>query len=104
MSNRTNTAMPADLIESAHTLLINAVIRQAVAQAPGSAVEDRKIKKVRADESRSGDIELTSRRHLNQNLVIDRVEAYSEVSVLIFYVGHDSPREVMSDRILTVAR
>lgn len=102
--HNTNTAMPADLVDEANTLLINSIIRLAVAQSPGAEVESRKIKKVRAEDVRPGDIELTSRRHLDQNLVIDSVEEYSEVSVLIFYVGHDSPREVMGNRILTVAR
>lgn len=84
--------------------LVNQIIRDLVAQAPGAEVDDRTIKKVRADQVRSGDIELTSRKHLDQNLVIDRMEEYSNIAVLIFYVGHDSPREVLSDRRLTVAR
>lgn len=104
MKNRVSTAMPTDLVTEANDILVNSIIRAAVAQAPGAEVEERKIKKVRADEARSGDIELTSRRHLDQNLVIDRVEEYTEMSVLIFYVGHDSPREVLSSRIVTVAR
>lgn len=98
----TNTYV--SLSEEANTILVNSIIREAVAQAPGAEVEDRTIRKVRAEQVRSGDIELTSRKHLDQNLVVDRVENYSEVSVLIFYVGHDSPREVMSSRVLTVAR
>lgn len=84
--------------------LVNQIIRDLVAQAPGAEVDDRTIKKVRADQVRSGDIELTSRKHLDQNLVIDRVEEYNDIAVLIFYVGYDSPREVLSDRRLTVAR
>lgn len=92
------------MIEDNHRVLINNIIRMAVAQAPGAEVEDRKVLKVRADQVKGGDIELTSRRHLDQNLVIDRAEPYNDVSTLIFYVGHDSPREVMSNRTLTVAR
>lgn len=92
------------IVEDANRALVNQIIRTAVAQAPGAEVENRTIKKVRADMVRSGDIELTSRRHLDQNLVIDRMEEYRDVAVLIFYVGYDSPREVMRDRILTVAR
>jgi hypothetical protein len=99
-----STAMPTDLIDAANTITVNAIIREAVAQAPGAEVQDRRIRKVRAEDVRPGDIELTSRRHLDQNLVIDSCEPYSDVSVLIFYVGHPSPREVMHDRILTVAR
>lgn len=95
---------PEAMIDEANRSLVNAIIRTAVAQAPGAEVEDRTIKKVRAEQVRAGDIELTSRRHLDQNLVIDSMEDYSEMSVLIFYVGHDGPREVMRDRILTVAR
>lgn len=104
MRKHTSSVMPADLIDEANTAIVNQVIRLAVAQAPGAEVENRRIKKVRADAVRSGDIELTSRRHLDQNLVIDRMEEYSDAAVLVFYVGHNSPREVMRSRSLTVAR
>lgn len=96
--------MRQELIEDGNRALINQVIRAAVAQAPGAEVENRTIRKVRADMAHAGDIELTSRRHLDQNLVIDRVEDYNDLAVLVFYVGHDGPREVMRNRILTVAR
>lgn len=92
------------VIDDAHTSIINRIIREAVAQAPGAEVESRRILKVNAEQMRSGDIELTSRKHLDQNLVIDYVEDYSDLSVLVFYVGHASPREVMRDRRVTVAR
>lgn len=99
-----SNAIVESMIEDNHRALVNSIIRLAVAQAPGAEVEDRKVIKVRADQVKSGDIELTSRKHLDQNLVIDRMEEYRDVSVLIFYVGHDSPREVMANRIVTVAR
>lgn len=92
------------ITNDAETLIVNRIIREAVAQAPGAEVESRRILKLNAEQLRSGDIELTSRKHLNQNLVVDYIEDYGEVSVLVFYVGHSSPREVMRDRRVTVAR
>lgn len=92
------------VIDDANTSIINRIIREAVAQAPGAEVESRRILKINAEQMRSGDIELTSRKHLDQNLVIDYVEEYSDLGVLVFYVGHTSPREVMRDRRVTVAR
>lgn len=92
------------VIDDANTSIINRIIREAVAQAPGAEVESRRILKINAEQMRSGDIELTSRKHLDQNLVIDYVEEYSDLGVLVFYVGHDTPREVMRDRRVTVAR
>lgn len=99
-----STPTTFDVRDEANTVLVNKIIRYAVSQAPGDEIESRTITKVRADQVRSGDIELTSRKHLDQNLVVDRMEEYSDIAVLIFYVGHDSPREVMRDRRLTVAR
>lgn len=88
-----------------NTLLVNSIIRHAVAQAPGAEVEGRKIMKVQAQHLAPGDIELTSRKHLDQNLVIDYIEDYSDEAVLVMYVGHDGPpREVQKSRRITVAR
>lgn len=92
------------VVEDANTAIINRIIRMAVAQAPGAEVEDRRMLKVNAEQLHSGDIELTSKKHLDQNLVVDRVEEYNAQAVLVFYVGHDSPREVLRTRRVTVAR
>ena len=87
-----------------HTVLANEVVRNIVSQQPSIDTQGRHTLKVEAHKAQPGDIELVSRRHPDQNLVIDYVEEYSDVAVLVFYVGHPSPREVMKDRLLTVAR
>lgn len=92
------------VVADADTAVINRIIREAVAQAPGAEVEDRRILKINAEQMRSGDIELTSKKHLDQNLVVDYVEDYNKEAVLVFYVGHEGPREVARNRRVTVAR
>lgn len=59
---------------------------------------------VNAEQMRSRDIELTSRKHLNQHLAVDDIEQYGDLGVLVLHVGHATARAVTRDRRVTVAR